>query len=222
MFYHRTSGGAGVEMKKHFTTRLTNSLVLAVCVSLIAGCSFGPENTSQTIPESQQQKLDEATSSDEVGSGFGRVYLQRTETTGGSILTGVQRNITTDPFDVIQVLLNGPVEAEQDMGLRSAIPAATEVLSARYVATDLVKVDLTSEIFRATGDDLVSSVAQIVLTLCDIPGIQRVIIVVNGQVNEWPKGDGSLTSQPLTAFDYPGRAVSSQPAFPAVVQVSTD
>jgi spore germination protein GerM len=189
---------------------------------LTVGCSFGAENTSQVIPESQQQKLEETTSSDETGSGLGRVYLQRTESTGGSILTGVQRNLSTEPFDVVQVLLNGPIESEQDAGLRSAIPASTELLSARYVASDLVRVDLSSDIFQATGDDLVSSVAQIVLSLCDIPGIQRVIIVVNGQVNEWPKGDGSLTSQPLTAFDFPGRAISSQPAFPAVIEVQTE
>ena len=189
----------------------------ALLTATIAGCSFGPESKSQMIPESQQQNLNEATSSNEVGVGFGRVYLQRTESTGGSILTGVQRNISSDPFDIVQVLLSGPTKAEQEAGLRSAIPASTEVLSARYVASDLVKVDLTNEIFKATGDDLVSSVAQIVLTLCDISGIERVIIVVNGQVNEWPKGDGSLTSQPLTAYDFPGRAISSQPAFPAIV-----
>ena len=209
-------------MTKYFAVRAKNAFVLAIFVTLTDGCSFGPENTSQVIPESQQQKLEETTSSDEIGSGLGRVYLQRTESTGGSILTGVQRNLSTDPFDVVQVLLNGPIEAEQDAGLRSAIPASTELLSARYVASDLVRVDLTSEIFQATGDDLVSSVAQIVLSLCDIPGIQRVIIVVNGQVNEWPKGDGSLTSQPLTAFDFPGRAISSQPAFPAIIKVQAE
>jgi spore germination protein GerM len=209
-------------MPKYFAVRAKNTFVLAIFVTLTVGCSFGPENTSKVIPESQQQKLEETTSSDEIGSGLGRVYLQRTESTGGSILTGVQRNLSTDPFDVVQVLLNGPIEAEQDAGLRSAIPASTELLSARYVASDLVRVDLTSEIFQATGDDLVSSVAQIVLSLCDIPGIQRVIIVVNGQVNEWPKGDGSLTSQPLTAFDFPGRAISSQPAFPAIIKVQAE
>ena len=186
-------------------------------IAIVAGCSFGPESQSQMIPESQQQNVDEATSSNEVGIGFGRVYLQRSESTGGSVLTGVQRNISSDPLNIVQVLLSGPTKAEQDAGLRSAIPASTEVLSARYIATDLVKVDLTDEIFKATGDDLVSSVAQIVLTLADISGIERVIIVVNGQVNEWPKGDGSLTSQPLTAYDFPGRASSSQPAFPAIV-----
>jgi spore germination protein GerM len=186
-------------------------------IAIVAGCSFGPESQSQMIPESQQQNVDEATSSNEVGIGFGRVYLQRSESTGGSVLTGVQRNISSDPLNIVQVLLSGPTKAEQDVGLRSAIPASTEVLSARYIATDLVKVDLTDEIFKATGDDLVSSVAQIVLTLADISGIERVIIVVNGQVNEWPKGDGSLTSQPLTAYDFPGRASSSQPAFPAIV-----
>lgn len=194
----------------------------ALFTTIIAGCSFGPESESQLIPESQQQNLDEATSSDEVGIGFGRIYLQRSESTGGSVLTGVQRNISSDPLDIVQVMLSGPTKAEQDAGLRSAIPASTEVLSARYVATDLVKVDLTDEIFTATGDDLVSSVAQLVLTLCDISGIERVIIVVNGEVNEWPKGDGSLTSQPLTAFDFPGRAVSSQPAFPAIVNTLSE
>lgn len=191
-------------------------------IAIVAGCSFGPESQSQMIPESQQQNVDEATSSNEVGVGFGRVYLQRSESTGGSVLTGVQRNISSDPLNIVQVLLSGPTKAEQDVGLRSAIPASTEVLSARYIATDLVKVDLTDEIFKATGDDLVSSVAQVVLTLCDISGIERVIIVVNGQVNEWPKGDGSLTSQPLTAFDFPDRAVSSQPDFPAIVNTLND
>ena len=202
---------------------IARSMMSAVMfIAIVAGCSFGPESQSQMIPESQQQNLDEATSSNEVGIGFGRVYLQRSESTGGSVLTGVQRNISSDPLNIVQVLLSGPTKAEQDVGLRSAIPASTEVLSARYIATDLVKVDLTDEIFKATGDDLVSSVAQIVLTLADISGIERVIIVVNGQVNEWPKGDGSLTSQPLTAYDFPGRASSSQPAFPAIVNTLND
>jgi len=194
----------------------------AIFTAMIAGCSFGPESQPQMIPESQQQNLNEATSSNEVDAGFGRVYLQRSESTGGSVLTGVQRDISSDPFNIVEVLLSGPTKAEQDAGLRSAIPASTEVLSARYVASDLVKVDLTSEIFKATGDDLVSSIAQIILTLCDISGIERVIIVVNGEVNEWPKGDGSLTSQPLTAFDFPGRAISSQPAFPAIVNTLSE
>ena len=200
------------------SSSIARSMTSAVMfAAIVAGCSFGPESQSQMIPESQQQNVDEATSSNEVGVGFGRVYLQRSESTGGSVLTGVQRNISSDPLNIVQVLLSGPTKAEQDVGLRSAIPASTEVLSARYIATDLVKVDLTEEIFKATGDDLVSSVAQIVLTLADISGIERVIIVVNGQVNEWPKGDGSLTSQPLTAYDFPGRASSTQPDFPAIV-----
>jgi hypothetical protein len=58
--------------------------------------------------------------------------------------------------------------------------------------------------------------------LCDIAGIERVLIVVNGQVNEWPKGDGSLTSQALTAYDFPGRAISSQPFYPAIIASPTD
>jgi spore germination protein GerM len=137
------------------TARKINAVKVVVALSTFAlgtvGCSFGPESTSQIIPESQQQKLDDSTSSDEAEIGFGRVYLQRTESTGASILTGVQRDISNDPFDIVQVLLDGPTKTEQEAGLRSAIPASTEVLSARYVASDLVKVDLTAEIFKATS-----------------------------------------------------------------------
>ena len=81
-----------------------------------------------------------------------------------------------------------------------------------------MRVDVSAEIFQATGDDLVSAVAQIVLSLAEIDGVERVSLVVDGAVVEWPRGDGSLTSEPLTIYDYPGRAVSSQPDYPAVIE----
>jgi spore germination protein GerM len=80
-----------------------------------------------------------------------------------------------------------------------------------------VKVDVSSDIFGATGDDLVSAIAQIVLTLAEVDGVERILIVVDGLPQEWPRGDGSLTSEPLTEFDYPGRAASSQPPYPGIV-----
>ena len=85
------------------------------------------------------------------------------------------------------------------------------------MANDLVKVDVSSRIFDATGDDLVAAIAQIVLTLAEIDGVERVVIVVEGQPQEWPRGDGSLTADPLTEFDYPGRAASSQPPYPGII-----
>ena len=202
---------------RHLTARFFYATSFVVLLSGTAGCSFGPEDSSRIIPASQQRNLGNIVVSPSAGTGIGRMYLQRTDNAGGTYLTNVQRNISSDPAEVIGVLLNGPTSAEQDQGLRSAIPGSTKILSARYVATDLVRLDLSSGIFEATGEDLVSSIAQIVLTLCENSDVERVIIVVDGQLNEWPKGDGSLTSQPLTVFDFPGRVISSQPSFPAII-----
>jgi spore germination protein GerM len=63
----------------------------------------------------------------------------------------------------------------------------------------------------------VSALAQIVLTLTDIDGVEQVAVTVDGRETEWPRGDGTLVSRPLTAFDFPGRAVSSQPDYPTII-----
>jgi phage baseplate assembly protein W len=51
-----------------------NAVKVVVALTTFAlgavGCSFGPESTSQIIPESQQQKLDDSTSSDEAEIGY--------------------------------------------------------------------------------------------------------------------------------------------------------
>ncbi|MEY3617893.1 MAG: hypothetical protein RL726_591, partial [Actinomycetota bacterium] len=93
-----------------------------------------------------------------------------------------------------------------------------ELLSTRFIASGTVEIDVTASIFDATGDDLVGAVAQIVLTLTDLEGIDRVSLTVDGNSTEWPRGDGTLTSRALTEFDFPGRAVSSQPDYPAIVE----
>ena len=78
---------------------------------------------------------------------------------------------------------------------------------------------MSDSLFDATGDDLVSALAQLVLTLCEINGVQRVVVVVDGVAHDWPRGDGTLTDSPLTDYDYPGRATSSQPDYPGIISV---
>jgi spore germination protein GerM len=46
-------------------------------------------------------------------------------------------------------------------------------------------------------------VAQIVYTLTGLPGIRRVRFVVDGQTSEVPRGDGTLSKQPVSRSDYP-------------------
>lgn len=190
---------------------------LMFSIVVLAGCGLSPDSEPRAIPDADQKDLVEVVAGSAGAAGTGRVYLERTDETGRSLLSAVPRQSDQDPTSILRSLVSGPTEDEQKTGLRSAIPQGTKVLSARFVASDLVKVDVSSRIFDATGDDLVSAIAQIVLTLAEIDGVERVVIVVDGEPQEWPRGDGSLTDEPLTEFDYPGRAASSQPPYPGIV-----
>lgn len=198
-------------------------VVLVASTSImLASCAFGAEDRARTIPEGQQVDFVDQAATDVAGTGVGRVYMQRSDPTGRSTLVAVQRELGDDPLDVVSALLDGPTATEQEMGLRSAVPRGTRLNSARFVSTDTVRIDLGDTLFDATGDDLVSALAQIVLTLCEINGVQRVMVVVDGVARDWPRGDGTLTDSPLTEYDYPGRAISSQPAYPGVISIPTD
>lgn len=193
--------------------------ILAVCVvATLTGCALDAESNPREIPEDPARNVAGVDGNEDRDTGVGRVYLQRSDVTGESVLVAVQRDLTLDPNEALRVLLEGPTADEQESGLRTAIPRDTELLSTRFVSSGTVAVDLTSSIFDATGDDLVGAIAQIVLSLTELEGIDRVTVTVDGDVTEWPRGDGTLTARPLTEFDFPGRAVSSQPDYPAIVE----
>ncbi|MEY2996009.1 MAG: hypothetical protein RLZZ39_834 [Actinomycetota bacterium] len=190
-------------------------LVLAV-MTLLAGCGLGTDGSPRLIADEDQRPLVEVTT-ELVSSGTGRIYLERTDETGRPLLVAVARQISNDPADVVDALLGGPTDDEQNSGIGSAIPLGTTLLDARYIATDMVRVDVSSDILESTGDDLVSALAQIVFSLGEVSGVERIDITVEGSAQDWPRGDGSLTADPLTGYDYPGRAASSQPSFPGYV-----
>ncbi|MEN9804360.1 MAG: hypothetical protein RIS41_1207 [Actinomycetota bacterium] len=197
-------------------TRPLSALTVLVAVFSTTACGLGADDTPRTIAESDQRPLVDV-SPGLVSAGTGRVYLERTDETGRSLLVAVARQISTDPVAVVNALLVGPTDDEQQQGLGTAIPPDTVLTSARYTATDMVRVDLTNDILESTGDDLVSALAQIVFSLGELSGVERIDITVDGQAQDWPRGDGSFTSEPLTVYDYPGRASSSQPAYPGYV-----
>lgn len=194
-------------------------LIISMTTVLLTSCAFGAEDRARTIPDRQQVDLVGQAATEVSGTGVGRVYMQRSDPTGRSTLVAVQRDLGDDPLEVASALLDGPTSSEQETGLRSSIPQDTRLNSVRFASTDTVRVDVSESLFDATGDDLVSALAQIVLTMCEINGVQRVMVVVNGEARDWPRGDGTLTDTPLTEYDYPGRAVSSQPAYPGVISV---
>lgn len=200
--------------------RRITTLTIAVASTVLGACGVDTDSTARPIAEEDQRPLVEVTT-ELVSSGTGRIYLERTDETGRPLLVAVARQLSNDPGAVIDALLSGPTDEEQSSGIGSAIPLGTTVNDVRYTATDMIRVDVSSDILDSTGDDLVSAIAQIVFSLGEVNGVERIDITVDGQAQDWPRGDGSLTPDPLTAYDYPGRAASSQPAYPGYVLPAT-
>lgn len=204
----------------HLTTFMASLVATLMATLVTSSCGLGADDAPRFIADNDQRPLIDA-SPGLVSAGTGRVYLERTDETGRPLLVAVARQITSDPVAVVNALLVGPTEDEQQQGVGTAIPPGTTLSSARFTATDMVRVDLSNDILESTGDDLVTALAQVVFSLGELSGVERIDITVDGRAQDWPRGDGSFTSEPLTVYDYPGRAASSQPAFPGYVLPST-
>lgn len=200
--------------------------VLALVPCLLAACSFGVESTSRTIPESQRGSL-----SGDFGiplnlNGEFRLYLPRQDVTDGRRLGSVGRLIArTDTNDTLIVelvrsLVAGPTPAEATLGFRTAIPQGTQVLDVSPAAPR-VTIDLTGPIAALPERELVVALAQIVYTMSEGFVAREIIIKVDGQSMRWPREDGSFTEEPLTIFDYPTAAITSQPAYPGIIEPET-
>lgn len=102
----------------------------------------------------------------------------------------------------LQHLLAGPRPQERDQGLTSALPGAVTAAAARQTGTQ-VEVDIREAAGDETGrSDGVLAFGQIVQTLVARDDIDSVVFTRDGRPLGIPRGDGSLSEQPLTAADY--------------------
>ena len=122
---------------------------------------------------------------------------------------------------LIEALVEGPNAAEVEQRLHSAVPSDIEVLSVE-LDDGVVDIDLSSQVLDTPPADLQLAVAQIVLTATELRGDRSVIIRVNGTAESWPNGAGRDQSTPLTIYDFPDYAQSSQPPFPHAAAAGRD
>lgn len=109
----------------------------------------------------------------------------------------------TAPVAAVEALLAGPTKGERARGVDTAIPAGTTLSSLELAgATAAVKLDgITTP---ATAFDVSlrpARAAQIVYTLTALPGIERVIIDVNGTRRATYVGSTLMTKGPLDQHD---------------------
>jgi len=111
----------------------------------------------------------------------------------GEVLTVVGRSIGTwDATAVMQALVAGPTDAEAAAGVRTLVPAGTEVLSVT-IDGNAATVDLTAE-FESGGGSLavLLAVAQVTYTLTQWPDVDEVWFRIDGEPRDTLTGEGVM------------------------------
>jgi spore germination protein GerM len=125
------------------------------------------------------------------------VYLAR-----DGVRVAVTRQVPAPagPKEVLQALLAGPSPREREAGLITAV-SVTASIAGRSGA--LLQVDVPAGNEQPSGrNDEVLGFGQIVITLTALTGVEAVQFMRDAQPLPVPRGDGSLSSAPLTRPDY--------------------
>ncbi|MHB1322928.1 MAG: Gmad2 immunoglobulin-like domain-containing protein [Coriobacteriia bacterium] len=129
-----------------------------------------------------------------------RVYLSRGEYLGVASRS-VPATASAAESAMAQLLL-GPTAAEDGWGLATLIPAGTRLLELS-VSQGTARVDLSSEFVTGGGThDAMLRLAQVVHTLTQFPAIERVLLLVEGDVVDVYSGEGIILDGARTRADF--------------------
>ncbi len=179
---------------------LRAALAVLAVLALAAGCGIDPESSANRarpddVPfgllEEPEASADPSTGDDV------SIHL-----VAEGQLVEVGRSLPPDAgLDrLLEVLAAGPTPAEQDLGLSSSLPEG-EVQDVQ-VGRGVAEVDLAPTFADLDGRDQALAIAQIVHTITGRPGIGRVLFTLDGARAEVPRGDGTLTTEPLARDDF--------------------
>lgn len=188
-------------------TRLRHFAATVVAVVSIGGCGVGPQDE----PEALDVAIDDQSLPLEVdvdGDGplvdfASSVYL----ISGDGELVPVTRDLASAPTvearlrALFDSLADGPTDAEVGDGLRSAIPATTDVLGVSF-ADGTVTVDLSASFASIGGPTELRAVGQLVLTGTTFPGARELVVQLEGAPTAIPLPDGALTDDAVTLRQY--------------------
>lgn len=189
------------------------ALLTVLAVAVGSACAIQPEAAPNDVPDDRSGVFGDPSTGDEA-AGTNRIFLLApTDAEEPQRLRAVLRDVQNTAAAVLNSLFAGPNAAERDEQLDTAIPADVELRTARTVG-EVLTLDLNDVFAELTPDGLRLAVAQIVITATEIEGVRAVQLRVDGEPRVWPRGNGELTEDALTEFDFPGLVESSQPAFP--------
>ena len=195
-------------MKRPLRPRVNLACIALVAAGLFTACGVGVESSAHVFRD------------DEVPSGIiDRSFAPTTSVSGttttiaplanyrlffirAGALFEVSRTLAGVPslMTVIDSLSQGPSSFEISTGYRSAL-AASSVVSVR-VNGFVAQVDLARSFADIRGLDQTLAIGQITLTLTDRADVSRVQFTMANVSIDVPKGNGSLTHEPVAADDF--------------------
>lgn len=180
------------------------ALAIASVLS-IAACGVPTRSTadrapSDRVPFGLLEERDDTTTGSAASVGF-PVDLYLHDTTSGRL---VRFGATVEDASVGTVLreLQEPPRPGPDR-LPSGNPLGdTDVIREVTVVRGLATVDLAESFSELAGPAQQVALAEIVYTATARPGVGQVRFTLGGEPVAVPRGDGSLSSEPLTRSDY--------------------
>jgi Sporulation and spore germination len=185
--------------------RRTGVVFVAVVLGLLAGCGVDPQSepkalTADDVPfDLLQPAAPRSSSADEQGGAI-HVFLVRD---GRLVATPRGREAADSPRSLLATLLEGPTGEEASAGLSTSIPPELGV-DRTIIRGDTAFVDLAGPLdVIAARPDRSLAIAQLVYTATDLPGVSLVAFRLGGERAEVPRGDGTLTNEPVSRSDFP-------------------
>lgn len=214
----RTRGGSPLGPRRGVLVAVT----VAVAV-VAAACGISPEDEavvhqSDAVPfgllesptttsTSTTEPSATATTTRPPDTVVGAVYLWHDDR-----LVPVDRDLPRQASlaQLINALAAGPTAGEADSGLSTGI---SDVATIRGVsmARGTATVDLDRTFVEAGPMAQSAALIQVIFTLTAWPGVGRVAFTLEGGPVEVPRGDGTLTTEPLARDDFPDLVTADPP-----------
>ncbi|MDO8847428.1 MAG: Gmad2 immunoglobulin-like domain-containing protein [Coriobacteriia bacterium] len=154
-----------------------------------------PDEESEPETEAEGEVEAESTATQTV-----RVYLAR-----GEYLGVVTREVPETPAlarAAVEELLAGPTATEQGWGFGSEVPEGTRLLGLT-IDGGTARVDLSGEYDTGGGTlSMTMRLAQVVYTLTQFSTVDRVVLMMDGDVVDVFGGEGIMLDEPQERGDY--------------------
>jgi hypothetical protein len=196
--------GCGIGGQRHATVIPSDD------VPLLETTSPSPSSSpSQTLsPVSPPPSVFYSPSPPPAGAPASTIYL----VSNNSLVAEFRPRTQVSTLDrLIRTLLQGPSDAEASQGISTAIntsPALNRVSVVNSIAT----IDLSKSFGDIRSPDQVLATAQVVMSAVSYPGVDAVLISLDGKLTQMPLADGTLTAEPLTYWDYASLLAGAKPA----------